>query len=152
MKGQGATEYLVLLAAVLIIALVSLALLGFFPGMATDAKVSQSASYWRSEAKPFAILEHSLSGGNLTMVLQLKEATGEFRMTNISVAGVTNSTIPAAGRVFNAGETKTITVYGLSTAYAAGDMYDLPVNITYTSPNGIATVQYGAKTLVGKAT
>jgi len=30
--GQGATEYLVLLAVVLIVALVSVALLGFFPG------------------------------------------------------------------------------------------------------------------------
>lgn len=48
MLAQGATEYLVLLAVVLIVALVSVALLGFFPGMASDAQITQSQAYWRS--------------------------------------------------------------------------------------------------------
>jgi len=54
--GQGATEYLVLLAVVLIVALVSVALLGFFPSMASDAQVTQSQAYWQS-ASPIAITE-----------------------------------------------------------------------------------------------
>jgi len=56
LQGQGATEYLVLLAVVLIVALVSVALLGFFPGMAQDAKVAQSKTYWQSTA-PISIQE-----------------------------------------------------------------------------------------------
>ena len=55
-RGQGATEYLVLLAVVLIVALVSVALLGFFPGMASDAQQTQSQAYW-SGASPIAITE-----------------------------------------------------------------------------------------------
>jgi len=55
-RAQGATEYLVLLAVVLIVALVSVALLGFFPGMASDAQITQSQTYWRS-ASPVAITE-----------------------------------------------------------------------------------------------
>jgi len=59
-RGQGATEYLVLLAVVLIVALVSVALLGFFPGMASDAQITQSKMYW-SSASPISILEvHSV--------------------------------------------------------------------------------------------
>ncbi|MEM4634153.1 MAG: hypothetical protein QW275_03295 [Candidatus Anstonellaceae archaeon] len=54
--GQGATEYLVLLAVVLVVALVSIVLLGFFPGMASDAKLSQSKAYWQS-ASPIAIVD-----------------------------------------------------------------------------------------------
>jgi len=54
--GQGATEYLVLLAVVLIVALVSVSLLGFFPGMASDAQITQSQIYWKS-ASPIAIVE-----------------------------------------------------------------------------------------------
>jgi len=54
--GQGATEYLVLLAVVLIVALVSVALLGFFPGMASDAQITQSQAYWKS-ASPIAVVE-----------------------------------------------------------------------------------------------
>jgi len=56
LRAQGATEYLVLLAVVLIVALVSVALLGFFPGMASDAQITQSQMYWRS-ASPIAIVE-----------------------------------------------------------------------------------------------
>jgi len=58
--GQGATEYLVLLAVVLIVALVSVALLGFFPGMASDAQITQSKAYWQS-AQPIAIIEMAAS-------------------------------------------------------------------------------------------
>jgi hypothetical protein len=43
----------VLLAVVLIIALVSVALLGFFPGMSEDAKITQSQAYWSGQAVPF---------------------------------------------------------------------------------------------------
>ena len=56
LRAQGATEYLVLLAVVLVIALVSIALLGFFPGMASDAQVTQSEMYWKS-ATPIAVVE-----------------------------------------------------------------------------------------------
>ncbi len=57
LRGQGATEYLVLLAVVLIIALVSIALLGFFPGIVPDAKITQSTSYWKGDAYPIGIEE-----------------------------------------------------------------------------------------------
>jgi len=56
LKAQGATEYLVLLAVVLIVALVSVALLGFFPGMASDAQITQSQAYWQS-MQPISISE-----------------------------------------------------------------------------------------------
>jgi len=56
LAGQGATEYLVLLAVVLIVALVSVALLGFFPGMASDAQETQSKAYWQSTS-PLALAE-----------------------------------------------------------------------------------------------
>lgn len=55
-RAQGATEYLVLLAVVLVIALVGTALLGFFPGTATDAQLAESEIYWKS-ASPIAITE-----------------------------------------------------------------------------------------------
>ena len=56
LSGQGATEYLVLLSAVLIVALVSISLLGFFPGTASSAQEEESRVYWQSAA-PIAIVE-----------------------------------------------------------------------------------------------
>jgi hypothetical protein len=151
MKGQGATEYLVLLAAVLIIALVSLALLGFFPGMAGDAKISQSHSYWSSEAKPFAVVESSMTtDGNLTIVLELKEANGAHRLTNFSTdPSSANSTLPAGGKEFNAGERKTFVISGFE-AKNPGEVYEVYVNFTYLTPNKITTQQYGVKPIMGK--
>ena len=75
LAGQGATEYLVLLAVVLIVALVSVALLGFFPGMASDAQITQSKAYWQS-AQPISIIESGagayISSGNTYLYLRMK--------------------------------------------------------------------------------
>jgi len=76
-RAQGATEYLVLLAVVLIVALVSVALLGFFPGMASDAQVTQSRAYWQS-ASPIAITESAAavraSDGFVNVYLRLRNS------------------------------------------------------------------------------
>ncbi|MFA6328461.1 MAG: hypothetical protein WCY41_03375 [Candidatus Micrarchaeia archaeon] len=85
-RGQGATEYLVLLAVVLIVALVSVALLGFFPGMASDAQITQSQIYWRS-ATPIAIMETgaraSSSGAVLPYMLLRNTGMYPIRITGI---------------------------------------------------------------------
>jgi len=85
--GQGATEYLVLLAVVLIVALISVALLGFFPGMASDAQITQSQMYWRS-ATPIAIVEsaaRAAANDGITRPYLLLRNTGMYpiRITGI---------------------------------------------------------------------
>jgi len=85
MKAQGATEYLVLLAVVLIVALVSVALLGFFPGMASDSKEAQSKAYW-SSASPIAIVEwgarNTMSGpAEFTVAFMRIKNTGNYPIT-----------------------------------------------------------------------
>lgn len=83
--GQGATEYLVLLAVVLIVALVSVALLGFFPGMASDAQETQSKTYW-SSASPISIVEwgarNTISGSTEMSVAFLRiRNVGNYQIT-----------------------------------------------------------------------
>jgi len=85
LRGQGATEYLVLLAIVLIVALVSVALLGFFPGMASDAQITQSQMYWQS-ASPIAIIETGAkyvchSSANYTYPYLRIKNTGAYPIT-----------------------------------------------------------------------
>ena len=88
LRGQGATEYLVLLAVVLIVALVSVALLGFFPGMASDAQFTQNQVYWQTTT-PIQLLEsgarfQSSGGGQTRLYLRLKNAgTYPIRITKI---------------------------------------------------------------------
>ncbi len=94
-KAQGATEYLVLLAVVLIVALVSVALLGFFPGMASDAQETQSKAYW-SGTSPIAITEWMAWGttnvptGRGVMYLRLRN-NGAYPITITKIIGTTST-------------------------------------------------------------
>lgn len=149
-RGQGATEYLVLLAVVLIIALVSIALLGFFPGLATDAKITQSNSYWRGEARPFAILEHSISSGTVTLVIQNTEGAGMLRLTNITLD---HTATPVGLPITLApGETQNVQLANFTdgTSMNPGSVYDEKVNFYYNTSNGVPNTQYGVKGIVGK--
>jgi len=95
MRAQGATEYLVLLAVVLIVALVSVALLGFFPGMASDAQITQSQAYWQS-ATPIAITEIAAWGttnyptGRGLMYMRLRN-NGAYPITITKIIGTTST-------------------------------------------------------------
>ena len=62
-EGQGSTEYLVVFAVVLIIALVSIGLLGFYPGMAKDAAKTESDTYWQVSAYPLRIIDSAYYSG-----------------------------------------------------------------------------------------
>lgn len=152
MRGQGATEYLVLLAVVLIIALVSIALLGFFPGLASDAKITQSNSYWTGDARPFHITEHAYtSDGTLQLILQNVESTGTVTLSalNFTFSNGTGYSYTTATS-FAPGETKNISIIAVMPVGTAGTIYELSVNMTYTSPNGLVNKQFGAKPIVGK--
>jgi len=101
MKAQGATEYLVLLAVVLIVALVSVALLGFFPGMASDAQITQSQTYWQS-AGPIAITEwatKAYSGNAVSYTYLRVRNTGAYpiRITKVLGNGQAVSNVYVSG-------------------------------------------------------
>ena len=153
-RGQGATEYLVLLAVVLIVALVAMALLNFFPDLSTYAKISQSDSYWRGVSRPFAITEsaQSSSSANLIMVVENKDAEQRI-LTTIQVSGTgvaTNYTVTGNNRYFSAGEKRTFTI-PLSTNCTAGSVYEYKISFNYTNADGtISKVQIGDKPLMGK--
>jgi hypothetical protein len=94
---------LVLLAVVLIVALVSVALLGFFPGMASDSQETQSKMYWQS-ASPIAITEWAASistagSPNLTCPYLRIRNVGAYplRITKVLSKKVTHSSFVGGG-------------------------------------------------------
>jgi hypothetical protein len=60
-RAQGSVEYLIIIGVVLVIALMVISLLGFFPATAGDAAIGQSQLYWRGQAKPFTIIDSAYS-------------------------------------------------------------------------------------------
>lgn len=144
--GQGATEYLVLMGAVLLIALVAIAILMFMPGTSPDTKISQSAAYWRSEAKPIAITEHqAFANGTVVLVLQNVDAAGTITLTNITVS----NTSRVLSLKIGPGEVRTASINGAEEDLT-GTMYEFGVTFAYRSPNGLSSVQYGLKPISGK--
>jgi len=104
-RAQGATEYLVLLAVVLIVALVSVALLGFFPGMASDAQITQSQAYWKS-TQPIAITEWAAKArsdgpqyGTYAYLRIRNNGAYPIRITKMLAAGQSVSQIYISGGV-----------------------------------------------------
>ena len=135
---------LVLLIAI-VIALVAIALLGFFPGLAGDAKKTQSDSYWKS-ARPFGVLEHTQAGTNLTLVLANNEPA-QLNVTAIYSGEGSNF----SSFLLNAGEKKVVIISN-ATSCTAGSAYEYPMNITYNSNDLTAQKQLGTKPLIGKCT
>ena len=161
-KGQGATEYLVLIAVVLIVALVSVSLLGFFPGISADSQIKQSQAYWSGEARPFQVVDAAStygticgnggSGGYVLSVQNTEAST--LKITNISADGSTGYCGPDG--VQNAqvslgpGERKLLSVVTSagSSPCTAGTSVQMGLNFTYSSPYIANKTQLGTKKLV----
>lgn len=142
-----------LIFIVLFAAMAGIAMLGFFPGLAGDAKATQSASYWRGESRPFAILEHSESGKDFTMVIQNVESDGRI-IQSISMSGTPgggNFVPKDSEQYFQPGEKRTYRIR-MSETCAPKTTYDYNVVIVYSNAYKSITSQNqrGAKTLVGK--
>lgn len=89
--GQGATEYLVIFAIMLILALVAASLLGFYPGTVSDSQLAENDLYWRN-AKPLAISDviayPSLGfGPGFSDVAMTVRNVGEYPLTLTKVFG-----------------------------------------------------------------
>jgi hypothetical protein len=167
-RGQGATEYLVILGAVLLVALVIVSLLGWFPSLGGSTREQQSRSYWAG-ATPFSITAYLDSNNainlsianrgsdrlNLTSVnFTDSVGTSEFNVYTFSLAQGSN---PVGGITFNAGEEKMIgnnTAPGSNnqcTGAAAGAVFDYKsVIFTYNQGGITGMKQTGARPLVGR--
>ncbi len=149
-KGQGSAEYLIVLAAVLIVALVAIMLLGGFPAFGSDARVTESSQYWRGTARPFSIQEQNQINSTLLLSIQNME-TDRLVIMSINITGFSgNDSIPNAGATMGSGARKVFNVSGLTPCNAVSyDEYEYEIRIYY-NVSGIMKTQTGTKPLIGK--
>jgi len=121
-RGQGTTEYLIILAVVIVIALVVVGVMGWFPGLGTGITEQQSKAYWKTAA-PLAITDWKITDTPTEATFALQNmTTDKLDVTEITVDGtaiVISSTEIAAGAV----ETITGTT---GIACTSGSAYQLP--------------------------
>ena len=146
-KGQGATEYLVILAVVLIVALVVIALLGFFPGIGGAARESQSQSYW-AQATPFSITSFKVTTTDARFVME-NRITEKLTLTEISVAA---SNITTGNYTFKGGEQRAVNGTLASSCGTSGAGFEYDIILVYTQGSLSGKKQFGDKPLVGKCT
>ena len=140
MKGQGSTEYLVIFAAVLVVALIVIFLLGQFSGFGRESLVDQSKGYW-SGKKPVAVTDWTITAGannnSVTMLLKnvdvqkIEVVDVNFSEGSISV----NTNLSSGGTTTASGTTSS------SVCTNAGDIGELTdVVIYYRKPDVGTTV------------
>ena len=144
-KAQGTTEYLIILAVIIVVALVVAGIMGFFPGLGTGISESQSRAYWQSTT-PLAITQYDIDGTNADFVLR-NQTVDKVEVTEITLdgtaVGITDTNIVAGGQA-------TFTGVGGAPLCTQGDGYQFNVIITYNVQNGLQGSRLtGNKTLVG---
>ncbi|MEM3362439.1 MAG: hypothetical protein QXH71_04415 [Candidatus Anstonellaceae archaeon] len=146
-KGQGASEYLILLAVVLIIGIIAIALLGGFTEMGGGAKETESRQYWKGVIRPFTIQDWAQRGTNVYLTIKNMEPT-KLVINNITIGNVTYS--PPGGISFGGGASKTITIGGFTACNASSyDYFEYPITIVYSSSDISGRIQKGEKPIVG---
>ena len=150
-KGQGTTEYLIILAVIIVIALVVVGVMGWVPGLSGGITEQQSRAYWQSTA-PFTIVEYKFDAGEETASLEVQNVSAnKLTLTGIEFEGVTGT---VSSTSFNAGERKLVSVTGLADTTCelgtSGEGFDYAIIMTYNSKNVTGLTQIGDKSLIGK--
>lgn len=161
LTGQGAVEYLLIVGVVLIIALMVISVLGFFPATAGESVASQSQLYWRGQASPFAVIDNLYqnssvcNGSGVTGVVIAMKNTDKYTLTlttvffnnaNYTVCGYGNST----GSVdFTPGQERIIGVsLPTNTTVCSGRSSDsVELDFRYNSPYLTGKIQSGSVNL-----
>jgi len=145
-KGQVSTEYLVILAVVLVVALVVVYLVGGFSGLGAASLETQSKNYWAG-ASPFSIKTVKPSGIAITFEL-VNNDLEQLSITDIAIGA---TSVFSTSTSFNSGESKVITGALGATCGAVGAPYTYSnVTITYTKGSITGLKEVGVKPLVGK--
>ncbi|MBI5223280.1 class III signal peptide-containing protein [Candidatus Micrarchaeota archaeon] len=145
-KGQVSTEYLVILAVVLVVALVVVYLVGGFSGLGASSLETQSKNYWAG-ASPFAIKTVKATGTTLTLQMANNDLE-QLTLTDVSVAG---ASVFSTSTTYNSGEEKSVdATLGTACGNAGAPYQYANVTITYTKGTITGLKQVGVKPLVGK--
>ena len=143
-KGQGTTEYLIILAVIIVIALVVVGVMGWFPGVAFGITEQQSRAYWQSAA-PMSITQYNIDGTNADLIVR-NQTVDEIGVTDITLDGVSVGSATDLNIV--AGSQGTYT--GTGVTCTTGEAYSYDIVITYDVVDGLTGAkQTGSKPLIG---
>jgi uncharacterized protein (UPF0333 family) len=148
-KGQVSTEYLVILAVVLVVALVVVYLVGGFSSLGSSSLATQSMSYWGG-ATPLAITAIKVASPNTVSLQVTNDGLQSLTVTQINVNGTLTGL--SGTLTFNPGQSNVITGTLATTATncSTGQPFSYsPVSLVYTQGSISSISETGLKGLVG---
>ncbi len=145
-RGQGTTEYLIILAIVIVIALVVVGVLGGFGSQGSVINASQSKSYWGS-VQPLAVTDWLItqSGTGSTVVFKnLSPNTITLTDLNWNNSAINITDVNIAG-----GSTASVTSTSMTCASTTGQSFSRTFGYTYNTADLTGLKVYGNTALVG---
>lgn len=131
-KSQTATEYLIILAVVIIIALIVIGVLGGIPGVGSGIRSNADRTFWRTSQ--IAIDSLALSPDGSGSVILRNNLPHNIQITNLSLQSGTDYSFNATPRTLAVSGTGTFRFYNDTNGNitgVAGDPFNVIVKITY---------------------
>jgi len=143
-RGQGTTEYLIILAVIIVIALVVAGVMGWFPGMSGQISESQSKTYW-TITTPITLAAWKVTATGTQFEFKNMGAD-KLTVTDVNVNGTAVSSL---GIVLTPGATAISSNMATITC-TTGQTYSYNVVITYDVTGGLTGNKLtGLKPIVG---
>ena len=148
-RGQGASEFIVLLGMVLVLALLGIMTMNMLSSTPGDERISISRAYW-SSATPFAIYQHSVTTDGVLTLEIINKGPKALKLQDVQVVGDGVDAAGAIDRDLPMGKQIEETI-ALSHAYQANQLFELNVNFTYTDADSQLPdqIQVGREPVIG---
>jgi len=142
-RGQVSTEYLVILAVVLVIALVVVFLVSQGTDVGSGVTETQSKNYWGVQS-PLSIVGYGVTASTMTMDVTNRDAE-EITLTSVDVDGTERF---STSTTFAPGETRTLNMT-LGAACTTDTRFSYDIDFTYNRGGISALLQGGERDLIG---
>ena len=130
--GQTATEYMVVLAIVIILSLIVAMILGQFPGLGSPAKMRGSSAFWQSADVGIMHFSISYDSGNDDVVIVMRNNHNYLiRVSEIIIDGI-NQDGNFQPFVLASGSQETVYITGAGDfCTRAGDPFSVSLTVRY---------------------
>ena len=126
-KSQGATEYMIVLAIVIIIALLVVIVMRGIPSIGKSGASRSSAAFW--ETADIGFTSYVVDSSGITMNIR-NNIKSTISITKIELSDESLTTSPSLPETLAAGEEKTLTSDDVTCS--AGNTFSYDVEVTYT--------------------
>lgn len=126
-KAQGATEYMIILAVVIIIALLAIAVMQGVPSIGKSGASRSSAAFW--ETADIGVISYAVDASGITMNIR-NNLKSMITITDIDLSDEDLTTSPSLPETLAPGEVKTLTSDDVTCS--AGDRFSYDVEVKYT--------------------